>query len=308
MSLTDGANYIKATHERKRARPTGSETHEMTGVIACPACDGRRVRVIEQWPLGGKHQAVACDDCGLLFVHPPPPPEALEAYYAPDGGWQASRTQRSAKPPSQRTKHGASMALFAVLDSYFPVTSPQPGARVFDFGCGLGVWLNSLQDRGWETYGLEPSTDYAFTRHKQLHAIPSEPQFDLVLAYHVLEHLPRPLDTIRQLATVLLPGAHLFVSVPRLDALAIHGDVKYCLHRRNHIVAFTEMCLRGLLARAGLQVVAALHGLDAAFTKGQPLRLRLVARKTDAPLTLVPDPAAQLRPVIDAVADITRSR
>jgi SAM-dependent methyltransferase len=281
----------------------------MTGAIVCPACGGREVQTVEAWPLGGKHAAVACQECGLLFVHPQPQPEVLEAYYAVDGGWQESRAQKSEKPPEMRKKRGASIALFGMFDAHFPATNPRPGARAFDFGCGLGTWLNSLQDRGWDTYGLEPSTDHAFARHKRLHAIPSEPQFDLVLAYHVLEHLPRPLDTLRQLAHVLLPGGHLFVSVPRLDTLAIHHDIKYCLHRRNHIVAFTEACLRGLLTRAGLHAVSALHELDAVFTQGQPLRLRLLARKTSAPPAIDnADRAAELRPVIDAVVALTAGK
>jgi hypothetical protein len=79
----------------------------------------------------------------------------------------------------------------------------------------------------------------------------------------------------------------------------VHGDFKYCLHRRNHIVAFTEACLRGLLARAGMGVVAALHDLDERFSQGRPIRMRLLAQK-GATAAVDPDPAAALTPVIEA--------
>jgi SAM-dependent methyltransferase len=127
----------------------------------------------------------------------------------------------------------------------------------------------------------------------------AEPQFDLVIAYHVFEHLPRPMDTLRELVAALRPGGYFLVSVPRLDALAVHRDFKYCLHRRNHIVAYTEACLRGLFARADVEVVEALHHLDERFSKGLPLRLRLLARKTAA-TAVVADPAGALKPVIEA--------
>lgn len=274
--------------------------------ISCPACDSARVEIVEQWRLSGKQaRAIACAECGLLFVHPQPAREVLDAYYAPEGGWQASRKEKSPKPPQTRTK-GAAPALFAALDRYLPVTSPAPGSRVFDFGCGSGTWLNSFNDHGWQTYGLEPSHDAAFERHQRLHEIPAEPDFDLVLAYHVLEHLPRPLDTLRQLAGALRPPGYCFISVPRIDTLAEHGQVDYCLHPTHHIVAFTEPCLRGLLARAGMETVAALHELDERFSKGVPLRMRLLARKATAPQALPPDPAAALKPVIEGFVDVTK--
>jgi SAM-dependent methyltransferase len=273
----------------------------MTETISCPACAGRRVNVVPEWRLGKDHRAVACSDCGLLFVNPQPPPEVLDAYYAPEGGWQASREDK-ARPAQSRTK-GAAPAMFAALDRFFPASAPPPGSRVFDFGCGSGTWLNSFQDYGWTTAGLEPCSNEAFVRHERLAEIPTDGAFDLVIAYHVLEHLPRPLETLHQLAKALRPGGHCLVSVPRLDRLSVHGDFKYCLHRRNHIVAFTEPCLRGLLARAGMAVVAPLHELDERFSKGQPIRMRLLAQK-GAVAAVDPDPAAALKPVIEAYVQL----
>ncbi len=276
----------------------------MTEGIECAACSGRNLQHVEQWRVSGKqHKAIACQDCGLLFVHPQPSPEMLNEYYAPEGGWQASRTEKSPKSPQTRTK-GAAPAMLAALDPYFAASRPAAGASVFDFGCGPGTWLNSFQDYGWETFGLEPCSHDAFVRHKRLTDIPAEPQFDLVLAYHVLEHLPRPLDTLRQLAQAIRPNGHCFISVPRIDTLAVHRQIDYCLHPRHHIVGFTETCLRGLLARAGLEVLATFHDLDERFSKGVPVRMRLLARKTALPVPVEPNAASALKPVIEAFVAI----
>jgi 2-polyprenyl-3-methyl-5-hydroxy-6-metoxy-1,4-benzoquinol methylase len=277
--------------------------------IACPACSGQRTDIVKQWRLAKnkrKARAVACQDCGLLFVHPQPPPADLESLYSPGGGWEQSRPEKPRKPAATRTK-GAAPAMFEALDAYFAASRPPAGARVFDFGCGPGTWLNSFQDHGWETFGLEPSSSEAFERHTRLDAIPADPQFDLVIVYHVLEHLPRPLDTIRELAQSLRPGGHCFIGVPRLDTLAVHQQVDYCLHPNHHIVGFTEACLRGLLARAGLEVAATFHDLDSVFSKGVPARMRLLARKTITPPAPVEDPASALVPVIKARAGLTAS-
>lgn len=159
-----------------------------------------------------KRTVFACDECGLLFVHPQPTPEELTAHYAPGGKWQIKKQ----KPPNP--------ALEALL-----------------------------------------------------------------AAHHVLEHLGRPLDTLRELAGALKPGGHCLVSVPRIDTLDVHRDVGYCLQSRTHIVGFPEACLTDLLARVGLGLVEALHGLDTALTSGRPSLLRLLARK-GAPAVLKDDP------------------
>jgi 2-polyprenyl-3-methyl-5-hydroxy-6-metoxy-1,4-benzoquinol methylase len=202
----------------------------------------------------------------------------MAAYYAPDGGWAASRTAGYLADAQTRTKPAAA-DLFAALDAFFPVSTPVPGARVLDFGCGSGTWLNSFHDHGWQTWGIETSMDVAFQRHQRLSAIPTDPLFELVIAYHVFEHLPRPLETLTQLAGAVKPHGYCFVSVPRLDTAGEHGDYKYCLDPKRHIVAYSEACLRGLFVRAGLEPVAAFHHLDAIFTKGRPIRLRMLAQK-----------------------------
>ena len=178
----------------------------------------------------------------LLFAHPQPPQEELNAYYAPDGGWQASRTEKS--PPRRSPTKGAAPAMMAALDPYFPASRPAAGSRVFDFGCGTAP--GSIRSR--TTGGKRSASNRPVTRPSCGISDCSRflgPEFDLVLAYHVLEHLPRPLDTMKTLARSIRPGGHLLISVPRLDTLGVHRQLDYCLHPRHHIVGFTGACLRG---------------------------------------------------------------
>ena len=280
-----------------RAESAGSARVEAERV-SCPACDSYDVHVIDSWPMQVKRQAVACDQCGLLFVHPQPTPSALAAHYARDGSYRAKQPVK----PSMMS-NPAYLPLLTALDRYFDASQPAAGSRVLDYGCGSGRWLNMFQDSGWETFGIEPSTDLAFTRHHRLEAVPSDEQFDFVLIHHVLEHLGRPLDTLRDLARALKPGGYCLVCVPRLDTLDVHRDIGYCLQSRTHIVGFTQACLTGLLARAGLGLVDALHGLDDALTDGRPSSLRLLARK-GATAALTEDPIAALQRVVDMLPSV----
>jgi SAM-dependent methyltransferase len=267
-------------------------TPDRRRAAACPACDSPRVYPLEWWPLrSDTRRALACEECAVVFVHPQPTTAALTAQYAPGGAY---RTARADRVPAA-SKPGAP-ALLAALDGHFPATRPPAGATILDFGCGTGGWLDAFQDRGWETFGIEPSTDAAFARHRQLDTVPADARFDFVLMHHVLEHLGRPRDTLRDIAASLRPGGHCLVSVPRLDTIDVHRDVEYCLQPRTHIVAFTEACLTSLLARVDLGVVEVLHRLDEALTRGRPTSLRVLARKGAAPVRLE-NPVAALQRV-----------
>jgi SAM-dependent methyltransferase len=247
-----------------------------------------------------------CEECGVLFVNPLPTARELERYYSEQGTWAARQSDRvkTSEPanagPHEKLK-GVTPGprrpdlLMSALEPYAPQLA-SPG-RVLDFGCGDGKFLNRLKARGWETYGIEPSTDAAFRKHRRLTEIPQDRSFDFVVLNHVLEHLLDPLDMLRRLAGAVRDGGILFVSTPRLDTLPQHRDLKYCLSGHRHVVSFSETCLRGLLARAGFTTIARVDAgeLDHAFTAGQPLRLRLVAVRTDEP------PALPKRPLSAAL-------
>jgi 2-polyprenyl-3-methyl-5-hydroxy-6-metoxy-1,4-benzoquinol methylase len=269
----------------------------------CPACESRRLALLDVMRVRGDMTGrrltflTGCEGCGLLFCNPLPRAERLEGFYGGTGVWAEAHAERAAHilavhqrrmgrqkkaRPARRRKRAH---LIKAMEPHFPVDAPPPGAKAIDFGCGEGKLLNWLQDFGWDTYGIEPSTEVAFLRHRRLDAPPQDGTFDFAILHHVLEHVVNPLDVLRQLAGALRDGGMLFVSVPRIDTLAQHGDFHYCINGRNHLVGFTEACLRALLARAGFEVAAVLDDpeLDRALTEGQPLRLRVLARRSHAP-------------------------
>jgi SAM-dependent methyltransferase len=261
-----------------------------------------------------------CRACGLLFANPPPRQDELHHYYSPGGPWAALRAERmgdieaanarrirsSKRRPKAHIPRRA-RSLFDALAEHVPVYEPPPGAKLLDFGCGDGKFLNRFQDFGWDTYGIEPSTSAAFPRHRRLTSAPQDGTFDFVFLNHVLEHVVAPLDLLWQLAGALRDGGVLFVSVPRIDTLPTHGDLDYCISGRRHVVCFSEACLRGLLGRAGFRTVGRLDAqeLDAVFTEGMPLRLRLVAVRSRDPDPL---PDAPLTAALEALARHGKAR
>lgn len=250
--------------------------------VDCPSCGSYALFDLDILPQRNRSVAFVCgcEGCGLVFANPQPSAETLATFYSPSGGWRGGEPD-----PTERSTKGTAGTWFRAFDSIreeLRIDQPPDGARVLDFGCGGGDLLNELQAFGWETWGIEPAEDGAFVRHGRLDAVPSTPTFNLIVAHHVLEHVPRPLELLRQFATAARPGAFLSVRVPRFDTLPVHRDYKYVLNGRAHIIAYTWPCLRTLLARAGWSAVQAPPDCHAAQANPPASRrLRVLARRTD---------------------------
>lgn len=272
----------------------------------CPACDSHRLAALAvhklQTRIDGRRTGLVsgCEDCGLVFVNPPPSEVELSSMYAPTGEWAEGRLQDAAPAaPPKPGGAGSWPRLFDPIRGELDVTQPPAGAKVLDFGCGTGKFLDVLGACGWETYGIEPALDEAFTRHRRLFEIPATPAFDLVIVHHVLEHVLNPLGLLQQLAASARMGAFMLVAGPRLDTLPVHRDYRYVISRV-HVTSYTSTCMMGLLARAGWAAVAP-PADEVAIAGGRKTaaRMRLVAKRVDRP------PPLPVRP-LDAAREALR--
>jgi len=100
----------------------------------------------------------------------------------------------------------------------------RPGSAL-EVGCGNGSMLNALRSLGWKVAGTERTDEMAqFAReHFGLtvyvggaQAIPHTEKFDLVVLFHVLEHLADPVEQLKSIAKHLTPTGAVVVGVPNM--------------------------------------------------------------------------------------------
>jgi 2-polyprenyl-3-methyl-5-hydroxy-6-metoxy-1,4-benzoquinol methylase len=136
------------------------------------------------------------------------------------------------------------------------------GSRVLDVGCGRGVLLSSLADRGLEVHGFEISAAAAAGADPRATIrIGSELKdarypaafFDEVIIWHVLEHLSDPKGTLVEIHRILKPGGRLIVAVPNYSSLQARwsGPAWFHLDLPRHLYHFPLAGLRGLLVDTG---------------------------------------------------------
>jgi SAM-dependent methyltransferase len=150
-----------------------------------------------------------------------------------------------------------------------PTTVPSPeclslvaahsGSSVLDVGCGLGVYLAALQERGITAVGLEINPDYVATaqslnRDVRLYDGASIPfpdcAFDTVMALEVLEHIPQWETTLHEMLRVA--RRCVLISVPNIGVIPHmyrHLVVPWHLLEATHVNFFTREILAAYLSR-----------------------------------------------------------
>ncbi|MBM4018145.1 MAG: class I SAM-dependent methyltransferase [Planctomycetes bacterium] len=239
--------------------------------------------------LPGEWRVVRCRRCGLARTSPRPAAEALSRAY-PDGyechqgapenrgpphgllrwalvnlrGYPLGR--RSAAPLRWLLTPAAALRL---RNRKFVGCLPYEGeGRLLDFGCGGGRYVAQMAAAGWKAEGIDlvPAAVRAgraaglVIHQGTLPGADLPPgTYDLVTMWHVLEHVPSPLATLRAVRDVLRPGGRLAVVCPMNDSLSARwfGAAWYGLDMPRHLTHFTRTTLRRHLEAAGFRVESA---------------------------------------------------
>lgn len=134
---------------------------------------------------------------------------------------------------------------------------------ILDVGCGSGEALDVARQRGWIGVGVEPvkaSADRARSRGLDVRTctlsdagLPSA-SFDVVAAWHVLEHVLDPVAFLSELAYYVAPGGLVAVEVPNwLHRLRrVRGPDWDQLCPLEHVSHFSPYTLSRTMKRAGL--------------------------------------------------------
>lgn len=135
-----------------------------------------------------------------------------------------------------------------------------PPGRVLDVGCAAGNLLDRLARHGWETFGVEPTTEYARFAGER-HRVESgfwRPElfpgvsFDLIVSTHVIEHVEDPIEMIRSFARRLAPGGRILLETPNL--LRPSPRLWDSFLGVEHTALYSPATLAALCQRAGTRV------------------------------------------------------
>jgi len=115
----------------------------------------------------------------------------------------------------------------------------EQGGAILEYGCGRGWFLEQCAHFFDRAVGVDSNDDAVSDgrargldlRNIDLRQL--DETFDVIVAFQVIEHVPDPGETLRQLVALLRPGGELIVAVPNEDSFL--GDIDYsCLNLPPH--------------------------------------------------------------------------
>jgi len=234
--------------------------------VSCDNCGSEGGRFLFSGPdrlcgLPGWFTLVQCCECGWIRQNPRLGDEDLKKYYPNDyvafgkaiedemGFW--NRWDRR----------------YGLIKRCESIERLVPLGRILEVGCGTGVFLSEMRQRGWSVAGIEPNayaSNYATTRFS-LEVFngtleqydPAPESFDVIYLSNVLEHLTTPAQDLRRIQRALVRGGLLVMSVPNLESLdrKLFGESWIGWELPRHLYLFPYAALERFFVSIGMRII-----------------------------------------------------
>ena len=235
----------------------------------CPACDG-----VEFLPLftssdrlynttTKQFQVVECKQCRLIQLAPQPSPADLEGYY-PRNYWFTPEASAAGR---LEEAYRRLVLLDHVRFVQRALQESQESGPVLDVGCGGGLFLRMLRDRGFPGIGLDYSLDAAraaWASNAAPATVATLAQAPLpsgscaaITMFHVLEHLFSPRAYLQAAHELLRPDGRLILQVPNAGCwqFLLLGPAWSGVDVPRHLYDFRPADLDLLLDSCGFEVL-----------------------------------------------------
>lgn len=194
-----------------------------------------------------------CAECGLIGLSSS---DHIRPGHYENSGMHGSepRSIESLLREAERDDHRRFEALKSIIED----------RKVLDFGCGAAGFLLKAREVAAQAAGVEVERrilDYWNGRLDLYGGLSYVTDtYNVITAFHVLEHLPDPRSTLRELGLHLAGGGRLVVEVPNSeDALLTLYDCdafQKFTYWSQHLFLFNAETLSRLAGQAGFRVLA----------------------------------------------------
>lgn len=204
---------------------------------------------------------VKCSKCHLVFTNPRPDQDNIGRFYQSDQYISHTNSGNSAinliyKLIRRYTTHTKIKHIKKYMTS----------GRLLDYGCGTGFFLSKTKN--FEIFGFEPDKDARDIAEKtagievygSTTQIKKAEKFDIITAWHVIEHVHQLTDTIKLLKKKLNPKGVMFIALPNLSSYdAIKYGASWAAYDvPRHLYHFNQQSFLNLIKKNKLHLIETL--------------------------------------------------
>lgn len=257
-----------------------------TAQMACPICGNTAAftTVFEIDRYGLPITTVRCDTCTLLFTNPAPTDAFLNTFYSSTMfrglDWGVLKPNGRVLQEFNASGRAKNHIRF-FKEVVFPKSGGVPSS-ILDIGSSDGTFLREFAKVFPQVtrFCIEPGkmfrkeTEKEFERiYDAIEDVPEDKSFDILTAWHVLEHVRDPGTFLKHVASHMNASSRFVFEVPDADRFGtdirpIHVD---------HICHYTEKTLGAVLEKAGLVIETVTR--DSQYVGDNVYGIKVVAKK-----------------------------
>ena len=208
---------------------------------------------------GESFALVKCSKCSLVFTNPRPKADALPRYYQSD------------QYISHTDKGNSLINIIYKLVRKYTLTKKTKLITdlngklgiLLDYGCGTGDFIKLANKKGWHAYGYEPdehANNIASAKNQGKildHLNGSDLQFDIITAWHVIEHVSELKQTIKDLKKILATDGHLIIAHPNHQSYDATYYKEYWAGYDvpRHLYHFDQESIKSLASKLKLRLI-----------------------------------------------------
>lgn len=233
----------------------------------CPVCDSADINpllTVKDHSVSKKEFVIwQCGNCSLRFTQDVPDETSIGKYYqSPDYISHSNTNKGLINKLYQKVRN---YTLNQKANLIIGETVRQ--GRILDLGAGIGAFLNTMKQKGWEITGIEPDKgarqqakdlfNIGLNETNALSELP-ENSFDAITLWHVLEHVHQLHSYVERLEWLLKPNGKIFIAVPNYQSLdgSIYKSYWAAYDVPRHLYHFTPKSIRILMEKHGLKVIS----------------------------------------------------
>lgn len=235
----------------------------METIMLCPICNDPDASIhlnVEDHTVSHERFSIRqCGACGFQFTSPRPAQDRIGSYYFSD-----SYISHAEKASGIKDHIYHWVRKMAIRSKCRMIQQHHYSGNALDVGCGTGDFLAYLNQKGFVAQGVEVSSAAReAARAKEVPVSPAladvDPNtaFDVITLWHVLEHVPDPRTTLKDLFKRCSKGGLIVIAVPDNESWDCqhYGPLWAAWDVPRHLSHFRRKDIHRLLKEVGYSLV-----------------------------------------------------
>ena len=187
----------------------------------------------------------------------------IDDFYVGDNQYVKSEYNQGLKVAKDKLNQEAKRDLERRLSAYKDLSKDK---NVCDFGCGSGHFIQAIKSQAKNVVGVELQEQHISNLNEKgikcvndLKLIPND-SIDLIVSFHVIEHLPDPRRILNELKNKLNSNGQLLIEVPHARDLLLSDHMNCQAFKEftlwsQHLILHTKESLQKILESTGFEIL-----------------------------------------------------